>query len=88
MPKDIWQNYGQVIVSKYRSGVILALLDHPKTPTQISREIGMGVAHVSRALRELAGKQIIICLTPDRKKGRVYSLTKKGVEIAKFLRKK
>jgi len=85
MPRNIWQDYGQVIASKYRRGVVLALRNRPMTPTEISREMGVGTACISRSLRELAEKQIVICLTPKRKKGRVYSLTKKGVEIAKIL---
>lgn len=87
MSSSIWQNYGQVVASKYRRGVILSLLSHPKTPTQISKERGISVAHVSRALRELAKKQAVICLTPNRRKGRVYRLTKNGTKIARILEK-
>jgi len=87
MSENIWQNYGQIVTSKYKREVVLNLLSHPKTPTQISKEMGIGIAHVSRALRELVKIQAVICLTPSRRKGRVYKLTEKGVDIAKVIEK-
>lgn len=86
--KSIWKDYGQVVASKHKKGVMLALQNRPMTPTEISKEIGINVAHVSRALRELIEKQAVICLTPERKKGRVYSLTEKGIRILELLRGK
>jgi predicted transcriptional regulator len=85
MSRSIWQNYGQVVASKYRRGIVLVLHNRPMTPTEISKEMGVNIAHISRSLRELVEKQVVICLTPNRKKGRVYSLTEKGIEIAKIL---
>jgi predicted transcriptional regulator len=88
MQGSIWQSYGQVVASKYRRGIILTLYSRPMTPTEISKEMGVKVSHISRSLHELVQKQTVVCLTPTRKKGRVYSLTKKGRKIAKILQGK
>jgi predicted transcriptional regulator len=88
MRRSIWEDYGQVVASKHKRGVMLALQNRPMTPTEISKEIGVNVTHVSRSLRELIKKQVVICLTPKRRKGRVYSLTEKGIGIVELLREK
>jgi len=88
MAMNFWHDYGQVVASKYRKVVILALYGRPMTPTEISKEMNLNITHVSRALHELVEKQAVVCLTPVRKKGRIYSLTEKGIEIAKILKKK
>jgi len=81
-----WSDYGYVVVSKYRKEIVLALLDHPKTPNQLSDQLRVNVSHVSRALRELTQKQIVSCLAPNRIKGRVYGLTGKGTKIANIIK--
>ena len=81
-----WKDYGFVVISKYRKKVVLALLKHPMTPRQISNETKINISHISRTLHELTRKQIVFCMTPDRVKGRVYSLTEKGTRIAKLIK--
>ena len=82
-----WLNYGYVIASNYRVRVVLALSSHPKTPKQISREVDIGLTHVSRTLRELAEKGLVYCVNPSDVKGRVYELTEKGRKIAEVIEK-
>jgi predicted transcriptional regulator len=81
----VWSEYGFVIVSGYRSKVVLSLYKHPKTPAQISAETGLAMAHVSRVLRELTERDITRCLTPNVLKGKVYDLTEKGKSVAKIM---
>ena len=85
MPKRFWNNYGYAFASKYRRNIVIALHNNPKTPSQLSKELKFNISHISRALKELEVKEIVICLNPNIKKGRVYSLTDKGTEIAKIL---
>lgn len=82
----MWEDYGYVVASKYRKITLLTLLDHPKTPNQVAKETRLNISHVSRALREMQLKRIVECITPERVKGRVYQLTKKGSEIGRVLR--
>ena len=82
----MWEDYGYIMASKYRKFVLLALLDHPKTPKEIAKETRLNISHVSRALREMHNKAIVKCMTPNRLKGRVYCLTNKGIHIAKIIK--
>lgn len=83
----MWAEYGYVISSKYRKLAVLALLNHPKIPTQISAEVNSPLGHISRALRELTAHKITTCINPKNVKGRMYALTKEGEKIAKQLSK-
>lgn len=67
-----WQKYSFVVRSKNRKLVILSL-DRPKNPTQISEELSLSLPHVSRALKELEEMELVKCLTPNEKLGRIYA---------------
>lgn len=80
-----WNNHGYVIASKYRKIVLRALAEGPKTPTQIANESGCNVPHISRSLRELEKRNLVKCLSPDRRKGRLYNITNEGSKIVSAL---
>ncbi len=82
-----WESYSFVIGSKYRRKALLYLSGKPKTPTQISDGLDHPLSHVSRALREMVERKIVICLTPRRNKNRIYSVTDKGAEIIETMEK-
>lgn len=76
-----WDVYGKIVASKYRQGVLRSLHEHPKTPTQIADEIKKHQSHVSKTLQELVEFDLVICLNPDAKKGRLYELTEQGESV-------
>jgi len=78
----MWEKYGYIISSKYRIHVVISLLKHPKTPTQISSEMKANLGHISRTLKELSKLQIVLCINPSAIKGRIYKLTIVGEQIA------
>lgn len=84
----MWENYGFVWASKYRQKVVLSLDERPKTPMEISNQTGINLTHISRAIRELAKNGIVKCINPNMIKGRVYSLTNDGKEVAKLIKTK
>jgi len=84
--KNDWNSYGFAFVSKYRRIILISLLESPKTPTQIANEHNCNVSHISRALRELKEKGLVKCLNPERRKGRIYALTDKGLRITQRLK--
>jgi len=45
----------------------------------------MSVPEVSRSLRTLKDRKIVICLNEDKRVGRVYTLTDKGKKILKTI---
>lgn len=82
-----WDKYGFVNASKYRKNIVLTLHNKPKTPKEIQEETDYYLSHVSNTLKDLSEKEIVKCLTDDRKKGRIYDLTDLGEEIAEQLNK-
>lgn len=75
-----WDDVSYVIASKTRKAVLLKL-ETPRTPTFLSKELNVNLANISRGLAELEDKDIVVCLTPNQKVGKIYSLTKKGTDI-------
>lgn len=82
-----WNEVGFVIASKTRKSILLKLDDTPRTPTFLAKDLNINLANVSRALSELEGRGIAVCLTPEQKVGKIYSLTKKGNDILAKMRK-
>ncbi len=81
LPEFDWHAYGLVVGSEYRRKVVISLGTGPKTPTQISEVIEVHRNHVSATLKELSEAGIVICLTPDLRKGKVFQLTERGRQI-------
>lgn len=79
-----YQKYSFVLASPNRQKIVLAL-DKEKIPSQLTKELKMQDANVARSLRELVQAEIIKCLNPDSKRGRIYTLNKVGSDIRKKL---
>ncbi|MBN2331290.1 MAG: ArsR family transcriptional regulator [Candidatus Aenigmarchaeota archaeon] len=75
-----WASYSFVVRGRTRRKVLMAL-EKPKTPSQISSELKLSTTHISRALKEFSDRNLVRCLTPEEKFGRVYELTEKGKEL-------
>ncbi len=82
-----WEKYGYVAASRYRQKVLKLLKENPKTPKQLSGETNLHLSHVSATLSELIEKGLVKCLTPNLRRGKIFSLTEEGTEIAKELLK-
>jgi len=80
-----WELYSFIVRSDRRKGILVSL-NKPKTPTEISKEVKVSVAHVSRTLKEFSKKGIIECLTPKAKVGRIYQLTAEGKILLEMLK--
>ena len=66
-----------------RRKAILLCLDKPKIPKEISQICNVSIHNVSKSLKELADKGLIVCKNPEDKFYRFYELTKKGKDILK-----
>ncbi len=82
----LWGDVSYVIASKTRKAILLKL-ETPRTPTFLAKDLSINLANVSRALTELESKDVVICLTPEQKVGKIYSLTKKGKDIVGQMKK-
>ncbi|WP_405305902.1 winged helix-turn-helix domain-containing protein [Methanobrevibacter sp.] len=74
-----------VNISKYRTKVMKSLDGEVLIPTQISENSGIRTNHVSKVLSELKAHELIECINPEFRKGRLYRLTEKGEEIVENL---
>lgn len=64
--------------SEYRENLLLALEDKPRTPKELSEMTDYYLSHVSNVLSDLEDHGLAECITPDRKKGRLWQATQKG----------
>lgn len=67
--------------SEYRENLLLALEDKPRTPKELSEMTDYYLSHVSNVLSDLEDHGLAECITPDRKKGRLWQATQKGGDI-------
>lgn len=74
-----------VKASSYRKKLLKSLVEYPKTPTQIADEIKIHRNNISNTLKELKQHDIVECINPEVRKGKLYRLTDKGNELVKNL---
>ena len=67
--------------STYRVRTLKAIGDGVKMPKEISEDSGILQNHISNVLRQLKEKDIVECLNPNVRKGRLYRLSDDGLEI-------
>lgn len=74
-----------VKISQYRTKVMKSLeerLKHQQSLLKI-RKLGH---YISKVLAELKAHELVECINPEVRKGRLYRLTDKGDELVKNLR--
>lgn len=81
-----WNLYGFVVASRYRKIIVESLAGRPRTPSQLAKECNIPLTRVSNTLTELSDKEIVTCLNPDQRKGRLYRLTEQGKRIAEAIK--
>ena len=75
-----WDDISFIVRNKNRK-VVFEVLDKPKTPTELSKELEINVGFVSNIIIELLGRELIECLSPNEKRNRFYKITKKGEKL-------
>lgn len=72
-----------VLRAKNRRNVLLLLAKGRLIPSQIMKRTNMYESHISRTLRELLSKKLIVCENPNERRFRFYKITSLGNTIAK-----
>ena len=67
--------------STYRVRTIKAIGKDIKIPKEIAHDCGILQSHISNVLRELKDKDLVECLNPKMRKGRLYRLSEDGLDI-------
>ena len=81
-----WDDISFIVRNKNRKAVF-EVLDKPKTPTDLSKELQINIGFVSNILIELLGRGLIECLSPNEKRNRFYRVSKKGQKIKEKIEK-
>ncbi len=69
---------GYLIASSISRKVLYVLRNGYETPTNISKVLKISLSNVSAKLKELNKRGLVVCINPERKKGRIYVITEKG----------
>lgn len=83
-----WDLLGIIVSSSYRHKVLTIVANgKAKTPKQIAKESDIKLSHISGVLRQLEKYNLINCLNPSLKKGKLYIATKLGKNTIKEILK-
>ena len=74
-----------VEISTYRTKVMKSLDDEEKIPSQIAKDSDILQNHISAVLKQLKEHELVECINPEVRKGRLYRHTDKGEEVVKNL---
>lgn len=74
-----------VEISSYRLRAVKSLGKSLKTPTELAHDSDIRVNHMSNVLTQLRHKGLVECINPEMRKGKLYRLTSKGLEILEVL---
>ncbi|MEA4957996.1 hypothetical protein SDC9_21210 [bioreactor metagenome] len=85
MDKELIDAISFVQMSKYRIKVLIDLEDGLKIPSIIAESTNIRINHISRTLKELRDKNLVIVLNPDKKQGRLYQITSLGKQVLKHI---
>lgn len=72
-----------VQISSYRKKVMKSLDGEVLIPTQIAKNSEIRPNHISKVLAELKAHELVECINPEVRKGRLYRLTDKGDNVVK-----
>lgn len=78
---EILTEISYVEISSYRKKVMKSLDGEVLIPTQIARNSEIRPNHILKVLAELKEHELVECINPEVRKGRLYRLTDKGEEI-------
>lgn len=67
--------------SRNRTKIMESLNEFPKIPSELAEATVITRQHISHGLKELGERDLVVCLNPEDKRGRVYRLTEKGEEV-------
>ncbi len=76
--KKKFLKYAHVVASKNKIKIIQILFTKPQTTTEISKKMNSNISLVSKLLKELVSEELVICLNPRDKKGKLFYFSEDG----------
>jgi len=87
MKKEVIDGFSQIKVSNSRKKVLVALDGNVLLPSEIAKITSISPSHTSKALREMEDDNLITCLNPEKKVGKLFVLTELGKEVLVCVKK-
>lgn len=81
MEQELIDAISMVKSSHHRCSILIVIGNNIMTPSDISKNTGIRLNHISMLLGELKEQKLIICLNESAKKGRLYQLTELGKKV-------
>ena len=72
MSDELLTEISYVKISKYRTKTMKALDGIVKIPSVIAKDSGIRTNHISKVLSELKAHELVECINPEVRKGRLY----------------
>jgi predicted transcriptional regulator len=82
-----WELVSFVKASEMRLNILQSLYEKVHTPTELKQKFSVPISRISSILKELSNKGLVENLTPERRKSKMFSITKKGKEIISEINK-
>ena len=76
-----WEDIGKLISSRNRREVLKSLIEGEKTPIEMCESTKIHPSNISKILKDLEKMNLIICVNPKLRKGRLYRITTYGQKI-------
>ena len=78
---EVLTEISYVEISTYRTKVMKSLDGEVLIPTQIAKKSEIRLNHISKVLTKLKAHELVECINPEVRMGRLYRLTDKGEKI-------
>ena len=83
---EMLKEMSYVKISQYRTKVMKSLDGEVKIPTVIAKDSEIRPNHISKVLAELKAHELVECINPEVRKGRLYRQTDKGETVSKNIK--
>lgn len=81
-----WRKVSQIKASPHKKEIFCQLVHFsPKTPSELRDLTNIALSHVSKNLKDLVDLGLVECLTPNVRRGKLYTITDEGLEISPYL---
>jgi DNA-binding MarR family transcriptional regulator len=85
----LWEDVSFVLGSKLCKNILECLdsSEKPLAPLQISKSTDIARSNISTKLGQLTKRGLVKCINPKARKWRFYTITDKGKEVLKNIKK-
>ena len=80
-----WDLVSFVMASEPRFQILIYLREKVRTPTELTNEMDVPISRTSAVLKELNKRDLVKCLTPKRRKSKLFDITEKGEPILEYI---